>query len=570
MNTQKRKIFFVMISMAFVFVFLFIFTKLINNRHAYKGSFLFQKDWNVITADQVITSADLQTLNFAPAQRGDTLILSNKIPDDLNFRNPMLRIWLCHSAFDIYLDDKLLCSYAKDNLQEHTIIGSGYHWIPLPADFAGQEIKFLIYINEPNALATIEVPVIGEADKAIPDLISENFSIVFASIFLIVLGLALTLPSLIMSLISPGFSQLVYTGIFSGIIGTWTLCNRSIIQIVSDNRVLNMYLEYFSVYLGPLPILLFLQSIRKQKSRSGFKMAHLFIFINLLLIVCTLACHFLHIVNFPQWIPIYHVLDIAIIIYFITSIVIQILHGRREEQYLLLGIILMTFCFAYDLLIFNVSKYFAGNISNMIGLSAWGGLAFIGCMLFSYGCFIKKGITNQIEKETLLKMAYSDQLTKLYNRNYYMQHLTRLEAEHLPYTVISFDLNFLKHSNDSLGHNSGDLLLCCFASVLKDSFEEYGHICRVGGDEFSVLIDGCDPDLIQNLLLSYRKRLLAENQKGHPFPISAAWGVAFSLENKNANYSQIINLADKRMYKKKATMKERSSKKVRSKKETKA
>lgn len=285
-------------------------------------------------------------------------------------------------------------------------------------------------------------------------------------------------------------------------------------------------------------------------------MVHGLIAVNLSLLLVTIFLHYTNLVHFPALITYYHLFDLFIVLYFILTSIHHIRRGKTEEKLLLLGIFLLAGCFAYDILIFNIAKYMDGRLSGLMGISAWGGIAFIICMLFSYATYVYRGITSHIEKATLLRLAYSDNLTGLANRTRFMEQLNDLVTADKKYTVISFDLNNLKYSNDTLGHSNGDNLLCAFADVLKDTFSRFGTVSRIGGDEFSVLLPGCDRTLMNQLMDSYHTRIREENQKGYPFPVSAAWGIAYSDEYSAQSYMHILNAADQRMYDKKAAMKD--------------
>jgi len=54
--------------------------------------------------------------------------------------------------------------------------------------------------------------------------------------------------------------------------------------------------------------------------------------------------------------------------------------------------------------------------------------------------------------------------------------------------ILTFDLNNLKQTNDSLGHEYGDKLIITFANLLAQTFSDYGTVGRTGGDEFVVLL----------------------------------------------------------------------------------
>lgn len=62
---------------------------------------------------------------------------------------------------------------------------------------------------------------------------------------------------------------------------------------------------------------------------------------------------------------------------------------------------------------------------------------------------------------------------------------------------IMIDLNGFKQINDNYGHAEGDLALCIVADLLLKSFSEYGVVTRYAGDEFVIMLNTTDDQLIQ-------------------------------------------------------------------------
>ncbi|MFD2611236.1 diguanylate cyclase domain-containing protein [Paenibacillus gansuensis] len=83
-------------------------------------------------------------------------------------------------------------------------------------------------------------------------------------------------------------------------------------------------------------------------------------------------------------------------------------------------------------------------------------------------------------EEQLHHYAYQDDLTKLYNRRYLLEHVQQPDVLYL------FDLDNFKNINDTFGHDAGDLLLMEAAGRLKDRFGSEAELIRLGGDEFIV------------------------------------------------------------------------------------
>lgn len=97
------------------------------------------------------------------------------------------------------------------------------------------------------------------------------------------------------------------------------------------------------------------------------------------------------------------------------------------------------------------------------------------------------------ENERLAALAYRDSLTGLRNRRFYGERLTeelsRLKRNSkVGLSVIVIDLNGFKRLNDSEGHAAGDLALIAVGRLLEALVRAEDVVCRLGGDEFGVLL----------------------------------------------------------------------------------
>lgn len=93
-------------------------------------------------------------------------------------------------------------------------------------------------------------------------------------------------------------------------------------------------------------------------------------------------------------------------------------------------------------------------------------------------------------ERSMISEACRDYLTGLLNRRGFQAALDSMQKEDFPMAVFLFDLDDLKHMNDSLGHATGDKLLKHFASVLRQNTRNGDILCRYGGDEFAVILKG--------------------------------------------------------------------------------
>jgi diguanylate cyclase (GGDEF)-like protein/PAS domain S-box-containing protein len=89
----------------------------------------------------------------------------------------------------------------------------------------------------------------------------------------------------------------------------------------------------------------------------------------------------------------------------------------------------------------------------------------------------------------LRRLASSDTLTGLPNRTFFQVHQAKLVKGRIPHALLVFDLDNFKKINDSLGHQVGDAILCKIAERIVHIGRKQDSVYRLGGDEFSILIE---------------------------------------------------------------------------------
>ncbi len=168
---------------------------------------------------------------------------------------------------------------------------------------------------------------------------------------------------------------------------------------------------------------------------------------------------------------------------------------------------------------------------------------------------IQHSVTLQQQaEEELLFLSHHDSLTGLHNRHYFEDYFRQLEENaDRPATVLSCDLDNLKHTNDSMGHAAGDLLLQGAAGVLRASFRAEDVIARVGGDEFVVVLQGGSQEQVAAAIERVRAHEEAWNREHPGMNLSISIGAASTA--KDMNLKGVLKLADDRMYADKARRK---------------
>jgi diguanylate cyclase (GGDEF)-like protein/PAS domain S-box-containing protein len=162
-------------------------------------------------------------------------------------------------------------------------------------------------------------------------------------------------------------------------------------------------------------------------------------------------------------------------------------------------------------------------------------------------------ITEQkVYEQKLEYISLHDQLTDLYNRNFFDTELHRLEkSREYPITIISADLDGLKLINDTLGHSKGDEMLIASANALRNSLRQSDILARIGGDEFGAILPNTDQasgEAIYNRIL---ENIKAFNLSHAELPLSLSVGLATAEKAEEANLHELLKTADECMYREK-------------------
>ncbi len=152
-------------------------------------------------------------------------------------------------------------------------------------------------------------------------------------------------------------------------------------------------------------------------------------------------------------------------------------------------------------------------------------------------------------QQELERRANTDALTGLINRYRLTDELrsaaTRAVQDREPYAVAMLDIDGFKHINDSRGHAAGDALLVDFANLLRRHTRKQDILARYGGDEFVIVLPGCDQDSCQPVLSRIREAI-ADLHAGHSQTSnSASIGVA---DSSAGDPEDVLMAADRAMY----------------------
>ncbi|PWB35431.1 diguanylate phosphodiesterase [Pseudomonas sp. SDI] len=177
--------------------------------------------------------------------------------------------------------------------------------------------------------------------------------------------------------------------------------------------------------------------------------------------------------------------------------------------------------------------------------------------LASYVCFFTDISERKASEQRIHRLAYYDALTHLPNRTLFQDrlHTALQQAERQKaWVVLMFlDLDRFKPINDSLGHAAGDRMLKDMAERLLDCVDEDDTVARMGGDEFTLLLQPrATREIALNRAIHVAEQILGslvrpfvlENRE---FFVTASIGIALSPQD-GSELSQLMKNADTAMY----------------------
>ncbi len=187
----------------------------------------------------------------------------------------------------------------------------------------------------------------------------------------------------------------------------------------------------------------------------------------------------------------------------------------------------------------------------------------IGCMFAT--CTIHSFVFSDLikdhyrELESANKKALRDGLTGVRNKLAYLEALRDIEVAGESkstegYGVVVFDINDLKMTNDTQGHEAGDELIKNACTLICTHFK-HSPVFRIGGDEFVVLLYGSDYENRESLIEEFNSKIDANKSKSG---MLIACGMAVYDANIDESYTDVFTRADKIMYERKESLKSNS------------
>jgi len=157
-------------------------------------------------------------------------------------------------------------------------------------------------------------------------------------------------------------------------------------------------------------------------------------------------------------------------------------------------------------------------------------------------------------REALREQATKDSLTKVWNRSSILDLLTRelarSEREARPVGVVLVDLDHFKNVNDTYGHFAGDAVLRESAIRMLSAIRQYDSVGRYGGEEFLILLPGCDEQATCGLAERVRAQIAKDAiiASETMLNLTASFGATSVVARQGISAEDLIRKADEAVY----------------------
>ena len=387
----------------------------------------------------------------------------------------------------------------------------------------------------------------ADAMQATLGILRSSILEVLVSILDLTIGVALIIYYLITRKELSVGRGLWYFGLFSVMMGIWSLNETKMMTILVENRGAASYIGYMMIMLMIAPFALYVKETLEMEDDKVGDIICIISFVN------AIACVVLHMTRmreFKQSVMGTHLLMLVDLVYLLYAL-IQRMRKKEMDRAVrvnLVGLFILVISYVVDI----IAYYIGATKTDVVG--RFGFLLYIILLgreaANNTVARVKAGRKAEIYKE----LAEKDMLTGLYNRNAYDEWVSK-NLRQPGMGIITFDLNELKKCNDTYGHALGDQYIQDAAALLANVFEPEARCYRIGGDEFCAVIGDAQETWIDEQIRNLQELERQYNQKIGYVQMHIAHGYAIFDEKLDGDIEDTRSRADLKMYENKRAIK---------------
>lgn len=513
---------------------------------------------------------NLDSLSELCGENEKTCVIYYTLPQDL-----LGTTQFCFRTRNVYvrleLDGRLI---HQTSVTRHRFFnqspGTNWNVVNLFESAEGKQLKMAVSLAYADSSSRIDQVYLGNGADILRHITGKKMVPLLIGFSMMLIGILFIYSDFPFNSGNKKNHSLLYLGCFAFMTGLWCAVETNLLQFYGGSGQTVQLMADILLKLLAIPMLLFVaEHYNRKKSRLLLGICGM----GLLDITVSLVLHLAGIWDFHRSLAFTHIVLGISLFYVACTIFTELIHQKKrhvEEKHMRdtvlnqIGVLVIVVSAMVD-----VIRYYVSPGTDLAATIRIGLLVFILCYGISSMNMMIAMVKEGMQVEVIHKLAYLDGLTGIGNRTAYMRKVAEIstegKAEQLKTGIVMLDVNNLKKVNDNLGHHVGDEMLIRAAGIIDNTFGKRGHVYRIGGDEFVVLITAENPGNVYEHALAQFLREIEEynSNPDKKYTLSIAYGYAEPEEGNEAcsvDYEKLQNLADHLMYEKKKRMKDMQEK----------
>lgn len=448
---------------------------------------------------------------------------------DIDNNESCLIFYIVHSYAEVRFDDELIYSItASENTRTGNSPSSNWVVVPLYPSDVGRKVTVTVtpvYKGVKNREIVFQI---GSRYAVFMHRLKADLPQIILSALCIVMGVLLVIVQMCFVANKRTSSyDMLYLGVFSLTMGIWRITDTRFSSIMFENHAAALgYITLLALFVMAVPLLLFMDERHTGKFRVLLRSAAL---VNCAGAMISLVCQAACVAELRQTLPVCHIMLIIDVAALLIVSVFDSVKGVKEKHTLIFNILIALGVLA------DIIYYYRKATSS--------GILFTTIAFLIYTVYLfAENILDIINK------VYYDVNTKLYNKAHWEEFIKDKIPDSEPIGVMMLDLNRLKYTNDTFGHEIGDKMIVKFSEIMRKTFASCEFLCRWGGDEFVVVVRNANLEKMENYDKAIHAAVENYNKSGAKPEIYFACGYALSTEFSDISRDELLTKADKRMY----------------------
>ena len=488
------------------------------------------KEWALIDNGET-AHVDVDKLD-ASEYDGEALLRAVLPTDPDLISDKDLCFWSDNAKFTVNIDDRLVYSFDYGENLTGKGYGRKYHVVKLSSLDAGKSIDI-----------TLDTVFEDRSGGRVGGFCLANglFPACFLSVIVIFFGLMM----LAVYIWIPDKRALPYDiamlGITTLLGGLWCLSQSGMMQLITGKSIGFRMIEYFFMELVIYPLTCFVNSVTILKRKIYPKIAT---YVMVFIISFQLLMRYVFDTDMHRVLIYTYITYIIIFVLIVVMLIDNEIYCRKNEisvnlKYFYSGGVLFIVGSIIDIFIYYMDNPITQNGTFMrVGLCTWVIAMLLQFLIWWAGEHVIIEKERAMQKK-LFGYSFKDSLTGIGNRRALDDfEKTKLDRTK-PFGYIMCDINSLKHTNDTKGHEEGDHLITDVVTCLKDVFGPE-NVFRIGGDEFVAYVLDTSREEIKRQV-EYANELI--EQKGHSASIGSVY-----CDDRSMSLGDIKKQADALMY----------------------